>query len=91
MKIKKVTITKEERNQAVQEWLERNYRISLKVTDVEPDYSYSLECTVEFEDPERVKASPPMPNVPELESETQGLPDIKPLNHTLATLDAKVL
>ena len=86
MKIEKITVTKQELCEAVHEWMERKHSIKFPVLSVAKDYSYSSEFAVEFEDPE--PPAPPRAIAPEPE-EPAALPDVQPLNHTLATLDSK--
>ncbi len=70
MKIKKLTITKEELNIAVQAYLKTQV-IDLPVESVEKDYSYHSDYTVEFV--EAVKAAPPQPEpVETTETVTKG-------------------
>ena len=60
MTIESLTITPEDLNEAVHQWLQSKYQIGCKVMKVSKRYTHYTDFTVELETEPPVKAEPPL-------------------------------
>jgi hypothetical protein len=64
MHIEKITLSKEELAQAVQEFLYNRFDLNIKVESVAKDYSYSADYTINIKEPEINIATDPTEELP---------------------------